>query len=101
MGAKKTYIIQLNCHICEGLPNWNEKKKGHIQSGNSCIGLPIFLKRRKISARLAAVQKLKFIIIIHQGQFARDVKEWLTIAVSIAAPYQLFLSRQLNEMWKC
>jgi len=30
----------------------------YIQSGNSVIGLPRFLKRRMISARLAAVQKL-------------------------------------------
>ena len=41
--------------------------------------------------------KAKF-MIKYQGQFAQNIKEWLTIAVSIAAPYQLFLSRQLNEM---
>lgn len=30
----------------------------YVQSGNSVIGLPRFLKRRMMSARLAAVQKL-------------------------------------------
>ena len=29
----------------------------HLQSGNSVIGLSVFLKRRTISAREAAVQK--------------------------------------------
>ena len=38
-----------------------EQKKSDIQSGNSLIGLPIFLKRRMISPRLAAVQKLNSI----------------------------------------
>ena len=32
-----------------------------LQSGNSAIGFPMFLKRRRISCKLAAVQKLKIL----------------------------------------
>jgi hypothetical protein len=30
-----------------------------VQSGNSVMGFPMFLKRRRMSAKLAAVQKLE------------------------------------------
>ena len=58
--AITTDIVELDCHI------WVETREyrtpfcasdDHAQSGNSVIGLPIFLKRRRISAKLAAVQK--------------------------------------------
>lgn len=55
---KDAYIVQLNCHIYEEFSTDLERKKRHKQSGNSWMGLPIFLKRRMISPRLAAVQKL-------------------------------------------
>ena len=55
----ETHIVQLNRDNCPGdsVVIWNEMMT-HKQSGNSWMGLPRFLKRRRISPRLAAVQKL-------------------------------------------
>ena len=55
---KETYIVQLNCHIWREFSTDLERDERHTQSGNSWMGLPRFLKRRMISPRLAAVQKL-------------------------------------------
>ena len=55
---KETYIVQLNCHIWGEIRTDLEWEERHTQSGNSWMGLPRFLKRRMISPRLAAVQKL-------------------------------------------
>ena len=98
MKAKKeTYIVQLNCHICGGFSTELKRKKTHTIR-EFLDGFTKILETAHDISQTCSSPKAKLMIIKYQVQFARDVKEWLTIAVSIAAPYQLFLSRELNEM---
>ena len=57
----EAYIVELDGDICSAtchVSRVNKVKGLDAQSGNSVIAFPRFLKRRMMSARLAAVQKL-------------------------------------------
>ena len=99
MKAKKKKLTSFNwIATSEGNlePTWNEKNDTHNQG---ILGW-VYQGSWNGAWYLPDLQQSKS-YIKYQGQFTRDVKELLlTIVVSIEAPYQLFLSRQLKEMYK-
>ena len=68
----------------------------HLQSGISVIGLPRFLKRLKMSAKLAAVQKL----YAQHEHNAKGRGEGRTIAALSAAPFRL-VTKMSNQSFGC